>query len=191
VRAGRREEGPLRADLRRALSKLKGSPLRRAISCAREPGVQAVVVFRFGQWAASLPAPLRLPLGVGYFFLNGLIKILWGIEIPRQTRIGPGLYIGHFGGIVVNPSAVLGRNCTLSQGVTIGVSGSGDRMGVPVIGDDVYIAPGARVFGPIRIGNSTGTWLGGSDSARSPTVRSPARHTRSSTRYAGPWKYTR
>jgi serine O-acetyltransferase len=142
--------GVLRADLLRAWGKLDGSTPRRVVDCARSPGVQAVVVLRFGQWASTLPAMLRLPLGVAYVLLNGLVKVLWGIEIPRRTRIGPGLYIGHFGGIVVNPHAVLGRNCTLSQGVTIG-AGAG---GAPVLGDDVYIAPGAKVFGAIRVGNN-------------------------------------
>ncbi|HTN65138.1 MAG TPA: serine acetyltransferase, partial [Burkholderiaceae bacterium] len=82
--------------------------------------------------------------------LNGLVKIVWGIELPRGATIGPGLYIGHFGGITISPDAVLGRNCNVSQGITIGYSG----RGVPVIGDNVYIAPGARVFGKISVGSN-------------------------------------
>jgi serine O-acetyltransferase len=42
----------------------------------------------------------------------------------------------------------------MSQGITIGISGSGERRGVPTIGNDVYIAPGARLFGKIAIGNN-------------------------------------
>lgn len=144
----------LRADLKRAAAKLGGSRLRRVFDCLRSPGVHAVTVLRFGQWAQRLPAPLRWPLGVVYVVLNGSIKILWGIEIPRQTRIGPGLYIGHFGGIVVSGLAQIGCNCSLSQGVTIGAAGVGERAGAPVIGDDVYLAPGAKVFGAIRIGHN-------------------------------------
>jgi serine O-acetyltransferase len=49
---------------------------------------------------------------------------------------------------------VLGNNCSISQNVTIGISGSGDKLGVPVIGDNVYIAPGARLFGKITVGNN-------------------------------------
>lgn len=80
-------------------------------------------------------------------------SLRFGIEIPPQTRIGPGLYIGHFGGLVVHPGTVIGRNCNLSQGVTIGRANRGDRAGCPVIGDDVYIAPGAKLFGRIRVGD--------------------------------------
>ena len=49
---------------------------------------------------------------------------------------------------------MIGEDCNLSQSVTIGVDGDGDRRGVPIIGNDVYIAPGARVIGRIRIGNN-------------------------------------
>lgn len=77
----------------------------------------------------------------------------YGISIAFTTRIGPGFYIGHFGGIVVNDAAVIGRNCNISHGVTIGQVNRGRSMGVPTLGDDVYIGPGAKVLGGIRVGN--------------------------------------
>jgi serine O-acetyltransferase len=64
------------------------------------------------------------------------------------------LYIGHFGGITVSSSAVIGRDCNLSPGNTIGVSGAGAKAGAPVIGDNVYIGPGARLFGKITVGSN-------------------------------------
>jgi len=96
----------------------------------------------------------RVPLTSLYLFLYHRIKAKWGIEIPRQTAVGDGLYIGHFGGIVVAPEAVIGKHCSISHDVTIGVSGQGEKKGWPIIGDNVYIAPGAKVFGKIRIGNN-------------------------------------
>lgn len=78
----------------------------------------------------------------------------FGISISYQTKIDKGLYIGHFGGIVVNPLAVIGKNCNISHEVTIGSSNRGQKRGVPVIGDNVYIGPGAKIFGNIRIGNN-------------------------------------
>jgi hypothetical protein len=63
-------------------------------------------------------------------------------------------YIGHFGGITISGDAIIGKCCNLSQNVTIGVSGQGEKRGVPIIGDNVYIAPGARLFGKISIGNN-------------------------------------
>lgn len=81
-------------------------------------------------------------------------SIRFGIEIPARTSIGPGLYIGHFGGIVVCPDAAIGRNCNLSQGVTIGIANRGARKGVPVVRDGVYLAPGAKVIGAVTIGSN-------------------------------------
>jgi serine O-acetyltransferase len=139
----------LKADLARAWGYGSGGKISKLGEVLRSPGVHAVIVLRFGQWTAGLPWLLRLPLGAVYAILNELIMIVWGIAVPRRARIGGGLYIGHFGGIILNGQTVIGRNCTLSQGVTIG-----DNGGSPVVGDDVYIGPGAKVFGPIRVGNN-------------------------------------
>jgi serine O-acetyltransferase len=144
----------LKADIGRTYFYARGGAVSKTLQCARTPGVHAVIVLRFGQWARSMPLLFRIVLDPIYFVLNLLIQMMWGIEIPRATVVGPGLFIGHFGGITISASAVLGNNCSVSQNVTIGVSGSGDRLGVPVIGDDVYIAPGARLFGKITIGNN-------------------------------------
>lgn len=144
----------LRADIARTYDLVTGGRLQRIIQCARAPGVHAVIVFRYGQWARRWPLIFRLILDPVYILLNALIKILWGIELPRSARIGPGLYIGHFGGITISPAAIIGHNCTISQGITIGISGTGERQGVPTIGNDVYIAPGARLFGKVTVGNN-------------------------------------
>jgi serine O-acetyltransferase len=131
-----------------------GSTLRRVLTCARAPGLHAVLVLRFGQWCRTLPKALRILLDPIYVILDFFVQALWGIEIPRSAKVGPGLYIGHYGGITVSPIAVIGRDCNLSQGITIGVSGAGAKRGAPIIGDNVYIAPGARLFGKVTIGNN-------------------------------------
>jgi serine O-acetyltransferase len=81
-------------------------------------------------------------------------QIRFGIHISHDTNIDAGLYIGHFGGIVVNTRAVIGKNCNISQGVTIGQLNTGSKRGYPTIGDNVYIAPGAKILGNINIGNN-------------------------------------
>jgi serine O-acetyltransferase len=78
----------------------------------------------------------------------------YGIDIPYRTQIGSGFYIGHFGGIVVHPNVVIGNNCNISQGVTIGQTNRGALAGTPVIGDNIFIGPGAKIIGNIRIGNN-------------------------------------
>lgn len=149
-----RSESPLRADLRRRYAMTSGSTLRRVLACARAPGVHAVLVLRFGQWSRRRHKLLRILFDPIYGILDFFIQALWGIEIPRAAKIGPGLYIGHYGGITVSSIAVIGRDCNLSQNITIGVSGAGAKRGAPTLGDNVYVAPGARLVGKIVIGNN-------------------------------------
>jgi serine O-acetyltransferase len=86
--------------------------------------------------------------------MHGHLTYRMGISIPPATEIGSGFYIGHFGGIVVSCHAVIGRNCNISQGVTIGRANRGRNKGYPVLGDNVYIGPGAVIAGSVRVGNN-------------------------------------
>ncbi len=72
------------------------------------------------------------------------------IKIPPKTKIGLGLYIGHTGPIVVNPTAVIGNNCNLSQFTTIG-SNHGKAA---TIGDNVYIGPNTCIVECVKIGSN-------------------------------------
>lgn len=78
----------------------------------------------------------------------------YGISIHFNTNIGSGFYIGHFGGIVVNDKSTIGKNCNISHGVTLGQSNRGKNKGYPILGDNIYIGPGAKIIGAVRIGNN-------------------------------------
>jgi serine O-acetyltransferase len=80
-------------------------------------------------------------------------SIRYGIDISRDAPIGSGFYIGHFGGIFVNADVVIGANCNISQGVTLGRQNRGEREGCPTIGNNVYIGPGAKIIGRVTIGD--------------------------------------
>lgn len=82
------------------------------------------------------------------------LKYRYGYDIPAETRIGNGFYIGHIGGIVISSKAIIGKNCNISQGVTIGFSSRGNKKGYPTIGSNVYIGPGAVIVGSIKIGDN-------------------------------------
>jgi serine O-acetyltransferase len=74
-----------------------------------------------------------------------------GYEIPPNV-FGPGLSIAHQGSIIVNRYAVIGENCRINNGVTIGTeAGYSDRC--PTIGKNAFIGPGAQIFGSIKIGD--------------------------------------
>ena len=81
-----------------------------------------------------------------------VIESVTGVSLPAHARIGKGFYIGHFGNIIVHPDTVMGERCSISHGVTIGVLGGG-RPGVPRLGNDVYIGAGAKILGPVTIGD--------------------------------------
>lgn len=76
-----------------------------------------------------------------------------GIQIGWQTKIGEGLRLVHCGDIAVNNEVKIGRNCTMYQGVTIGMEFRGKRRGNPVIGDNVWIGSNACIVGKISIGD--------------------------------------
>jgi serine O-acetyltransferase len=80
-------------------------------------------------------------------------SIKYGISLSPRMPLGPGLHIGHFGGIVVSDFVSIGRNCNLSHDVTLGVKNRGAHAGYPKVGDNVYIGPGARIIGEVVIGN--------------------------------------
>ncbi len=116
--------------------------------------VWAVVIFRFGSFCSKLKIPVfGFLLRFVWFFLNKTIEILTGISISANARIGKGLFIGHFGGIFINESVIIGDNLTIAQGVTIGTLGLG-KTGAPIIGHNVFIGSGAKVLGRIKIGNN-------------------------------------
>lgn len=85
------------------------------------------------------------------FWLNHY-RFRYGFDISPTTAIGPGLYIGHFGGVVISPYAVLGRNINIAQGVTIGATSRGERTGAPTLEDRVWVGANAILVGKITIG---------------------------------------
>lgn len=78
-----------------------------------------------------------------------------GIEIHPGATIGEGLFIDHGMGVVIGETAVIGDNCTIYQGVTLGGTGKEKGKRHPTIGNNVLIGAGAKVLGPMRIGDNT------------------------------------
>lgn len=120
-------------------------------------GLWACCCYRAGRWLGDHPLPpvLRQLVMVFYHAWWKWIEMATGISISPDCRIGPGLYIGHFGQIILHPETVMGRDCNLSQGVTVGLAELDSKWGVPTMGDRVYIAPGAKIIGPIHLAEGT------------------------------------
>ncbi len=81
-------------------------------------------------------------------FFNHRLGTRLGITIPKNV-FGPGLCIVHYGTIVVSPHSRIGENCRIHPSTSIG-----EYNGAPIIGNNVYIGPGAKIFGNIEIGNN-------------------------------------
>lgn len=102
-----------------------------------------------GAGGRALAMPLKL--------LHRLFCAMAAMDLPHETRIGPGLAITHGWGLVVSPGARVGANCTLFHGVTLGrkddIDAEGRRSsGYPIIEDEVWIGPHAIVIGAVTIG---------------------------------------
>lgn len=93
---------------------------------------------------------------VGKFWRLVLRKhqIKYGFQIYPETQIGAGFYLGHWGAVVINPKTVIGENCNIAQGVTIGQQNRGKNKGVPTIGNKVWIGANAVIVGGITIGDN-------------------------------------
>lgn len=114
------------------------------------PGMIAVIVFRYGGWARRCRVPvLRQLLDLAYHVMYTFVRFGLQIELPRDTRVGPGLRIDHYGSILINSRAIIGRNFTATHGVLVG----GTETGAPTIGDDVHCGVGTKIIGGITLGN--------------------------------------
>lgn len=91
------------------------------------------------------------------FFLARLIsqiaRFLTGIEIHPGAKIGRRLFIDHGMGIVIGETATIGNDCTIYHGVTLGGTGKDKNKRHPDLGNDVMVGCGAKILGPIKIGN--------------------------------------
>jgi serine O-acetyltransferase len=127
---------------------------RGAVRLLLTQGLWASTEYRFGHWARTAsPAWARLFLVGLSIFTHLVVEAVTGISIQPSAEIGPGLFISHFGGLIVNGRVRIGSGCTLGPGVVVGQDVT-PPFGTPVIGNGVYIAPGAKVFGGIAIGDN-------------------------------------
>lgn len=130
--------------LKRDLFRYIGDDSHRLINRIRyvlfTPGFQYTYCFRHANLACN---------PINKFFWKILVRFCmfrYGIQIPIGTQIGPGLRISHFGNIVINPAAKIGRNFSIAQGALIG-SAAGKHSGVPIIGDNVIMSANSIVVG--------------------------------------------
>lgn len=170
----------LRYDFKRYA--IQGSALspKNMLAFSRHYGLQSIVIYRFGQSLRRgqrrvLLWPLILPGWAAYSIAAFVMRHYYGIDLALSARIGPGLYIGHFGGIeLVN--CTLGEHCSIGQQTKIGRR---EDLQGPAISDRVWIGVHTRIYGSICIGEgaslAAGALVTSDVPAKSLALGSPAR----------------
>ena len=115
----------------------------------KNPGFRYIYIFRILSTCIKYS-----PKWLLFSLLKRRYTYKYGFQIPTKTKIGKGLYIGHFGTLIINKNAIIGENCNLSPNVIIGETNRGEKRGSPKIGDKVWIGSGAVIVGSISIGNN-------------------------------------
>lgn len=111
--------------------------------------------FRLGtfMWGRRAKPVMKIP----YFIVRNILSHeshKTGIQISIGTLCGGGLKFFHYGSVIIANSVILGKNVSIHHDVTLGRIFTGPNKGVPTIGDNVVIFPGAKIIGNIRIGNN-------------------------------------
>lgn len=110
-------------------------------------GFHAVLGYRFAHFVYK---KLRLKLLAR--MISQAVRFFTGIEIHPAAEIDGGLFIDHGSGVVIGETTIIGKNCTLYQGVTLGGTGKDTGKRHPTLEDNVMVSAGAKVLGPITIG---------------------------------------
>lgn len=111
-------------------------------------GFHSIISHRIahGLWKLKVPLVPRV--------ISQIARFITGIEIHPGARIGGGFFVDHGSGVVVGATTIIGENCMLFQGVTLGGTGKETGKRHPTLGDDVLVSAGAKVLGNITIGDS-------------------------------------
>jgi Serine acetyltransferase len=118
-------------------------------------GFLALINYRFGRFVRlKVKIPILKQLIWGLTGLSRLaVNVITGVDLPYSAKIEGGMKICHFGTIFISSKTIIGENCTLHQGVTIGKGGHNTESGEPILGNDVFIGVNATIIGPITIGS--------------------------------------
>lgn len=111
-----------------------------------------VLLFRSGKATTYFSGVFRFFTFPVRFIYSVIVRYAMCVDLPLNAEIGGGLRIFHGMGLVVHPDVVIGRNCVLRQGVTIGERKTGTGA-VPMVGNDVEFGCNSVVLGPVHIGD--------------------------------------
>jgi serine O-acetyltransferase len=138
----------IRQDIRAAKERDPAEPTTLQVIVAY-PGVHAIWGHRISHWLWNRGAKVAARA------VGELTRILTGVEIHPGAILGTGLFIDHATGVVIGETAEVGDDVTIFHGVTLGGTGRDTGKRHPTIGDRVIIGAGAKILGPIKVGDDS------------------------------------
>jgi serine O-acetyltransferase len=117
------------------------------------PGFRALLVHRFGNYRMHQRRPYRIGLTMMYRVLAQYVRNHYGVEVPFSAKVGRRVVIEHQGGIVIHGCSVIGDDCVIRQGVTLGNRHMNEPFDAPVLGSRVNVGAGAKLLGRVHIGD--------------------------------------
>lgn len=116
----------------------------------KEVSIIAIAWYRHGLHVDNMREGFRKKISLKiYWFTFHIIEVITGISLPKTVKVGGGLRIYHFGNIFIHKNVVIGKNCTLRQGVTLGNRYNDDLA--PILKDNVELGAYAQVIGDITL----------------------------------------
>lgn len=141
-------------EAREALIRLIIEDLRTQRGGVLSQGFWALLCYRLSHARLRCRVPiLRQAWAVLNLLTGKATEMMTGIMIPESATIGRRLIIEHFGGIIVHGATVIGDDCVIRQGVTLGIRNMNETMAAPRLGNRVQVGAGAKLLGAITIGD--------------------------------------
>lgn len=122
-----------------------------------EPVIRFTFVMRLYEYFLNTKKPYILLLPIKFYFK--ILSVRLGFSLGPNI-FGPGVAIIHYGLLVIDPTTRIGKNCRVHMGVHIGgaatfVESGTEHLYSPRIGDNVYLGPGSKIYGPVKIANNS------------------------------------
>ncbi len=113
------------------------------------PGFHALISYRIAHFFYKIKLKFIARL------ISQLSRFFTGIEIHPGAKIGKGILIDHGTGVVIGETVVMGDNCTIYQGVTLGGTGKHKGKRHPTLGNNILVGAGAKILGPFKVGDNS------------------------------------
>jgi len=126
-------------------------------SVIAHPSVMALLLYRYGNWALRMPPLIKQVLMFIHWLFFPLVRLVTGVQILPQTKVGPGLVLLHYGTTIINPRSRIGNQCVFYHNVLLAAD---SNLQCPVIEDYVLLGANSSVIGAVKVGTGSAIGIG-------------------------------